>query len=73
MESQIKYIHQQLVSKQISCTDLVQQKLEVLKSNTHNSVNALLNNSALELAKKVDAKIANGETIGLLEGIPCSM
>jgi aspartyl-tRNA(Asn)/glutamyl-tRNA(Gln) amidotransferase subunit A len=30
----------------------------------------VLDDYALDLAKKVDAKIANGETIGLLEGIP---
>lgn len=70
MESQIKKIHQQLVSKQISCTALVQEKLDLLKQNTYNSVNSLLDTSALDLAAKVDAKIANGETIGLLEGIP---
>lgn len=70
MDSQIKKIHQQLVSKQITCTALVQEKLEVLKQNTYNSVNSLLDTLALDLAAKVDAKIANGETIGLLEGIP---
>ena len=70
MDSQIKKIHQQLVSKQITCTALVQGKLEVLKQNTNNTVNSLLDTLALELAAKVDAKIANGETIGLLEGIP---
>lgn len=70
MDSQIKKIHQQLVSKQISCTALVQEKLDLLQQNTYNSVNSLLDTSALELASKVDAKIANGETIGLLEGIP---
>jgi aspartyl-tRNA(Asn)/glutamyl-tRNA(Gln) amidotransferase subunit A len=70
MDSQIKKIHQQLVSKQISCTALVQEKLDLLKQNTYNSVNSVLDTLALELAAKVDAKIANGETIGLLEGIP---
>ncbi|UMB60417.1 aspartyl/glutamyl-tRNA amidotransferase subunit A [Lutibacter sp. A80] len=70
MDSQIKYIHQQLVSKQITCTALVQEKLSLLKKNTHNTVNSLLETSALELASKVDAKIKNGEKIGLLEGIP---
>ncbi|WPR70214.1 amidase family protein [Flavobacterium sp. NG2] len=70
MDSQIKKIHQQLVSKQITCTALVQEKLDLLKENKYNSVNSLLDNLALELAAKVDAKIANGETIGLLEGIP---
>jgi len=70
MESQIKKIHQQLVSKQLSCTALVQEKLDLLKENTHNTVNSLLITSALELAAKVDAKIAKGAAIGLLEGIP---
>jgi aspartyl-tRNA(Asn)/glutamyl-tRNA(Gln) amidotransferase subunit A len=70
MDSQIKKIHQQLVSKQITCTALVQEKLDLLKQNTYNSVNSVLDTLALDLAAKVDAKIANGETIGLLEGIP---
>lgn len=70
MESLIKKIHQQLVSKQITCTALVQEKLVLLSQNTYNSVNTVLDTFALELAAKVDAKIANGETIGLLEGIP---
>jgi aspartyl-tRNA(Asn)/glutamyl-tRNA(Gln) amidotransferase subunit A len=70
MDSQIKKIHQQLVSKQITCTALVQEKLDLLKQNTYNSANSLLDTLALDLAAKVDAKIANGETIGLLEGIP---
>jgi aspartyl-tRNA(Asn)/glutamyl-tRNA(Gln) amidotransferase subunit A len=70
MESQIKKIHQQLMSKQISCTALVQEKLTLLKLNTYNTVNSLLDETALALAKKVDAKIENGEEIGLLEGIP---
>jgi aspartyl-tRNA(Asn)/glutamyl-tRNA(Gln) amidotransferase subunit A len=70
MDSQIKKIHQQLVSKQITCTALVQEKLDLLKQNTYNSVNSLLDTLALDLAAKVDAKIERGETIGLLEGIP---
>jgi aspartyl-tRNA(Asn)/glutamyl-tRNA(Gln) amidotransferase subunit A len=70
MDSQIKKIHQQLVSKQITCTALVQEKLDLLKQNSYNSVNSLLDTLALDLAAKVDAKIANGESIGLLEGIP---
>ncbi|GAA3616026.1 amidase family protein [Flavivirga amylovorans] len=70
MKSQIQHIHQQLIDKTISCVDLVQEKLNLLKDNTHNTVNSLLTDVALEQAAKVDTKIANGETIGLLEGIP---
>lgn len=70
MSSQIHHIHQQLMNKEITCTTLVQEKLNLLKQNINNTVNALLDNMALNLAAKVDAKIANGESIGLLEGIP---
>lgn len=70
MDSQIRNIHQQLVDKKITCTQLVQEKLDALKQNTHNTVNSLLDTLALDLAAKVDAKIASGESIGLLEGIP---
>tara|TARA_B100000809_G_scaffold249414_1_gene280733 strand:+ start:177 stop:1577 length:1401 start_codon:yes stop_codon:yes gene_type:complete len=70
MESQIHKIHQQLMNKEITCIQLIRDKLDLLKSNTHNTVNSLLETMALELASKIDAKIENGETIGLLEGIP---
>ena len=68
--SQIKQTHNQLINKEISCVQLVQEKLALLKENTHNTVNALLENTALDLAEKVDKKIASGAAIGLLEGIP---
>jgi aspartyl-tRNA(Asn)/glutamyl-tRNA(Gln) amidotransferase subunit A len=70
MDSQIHKIHHQLVNKEMTCTALVQDKLKSLKQNTNNTVNALLEDLALNLAAKVDAKIAQGESIGLLEGIP---
>nr|HMQ43085.1 amidase [Mariniflexile sp.] len=70
MASQIRKIHQQLLDKEISCTALIQEKLSLLKTNSNNTVNSLLEHVALELAAKVDTKIKNGETIGLLEGIP---
>lgn len=70
MESQIQQIHQRLMDKEISCIALIQEKLSLLKENTYNTVNSLLTELALKQAAKVDAKIANGETIGLLEGIP---
>lgn len=68
--SEIRKIHQQLMNKEITCTKLVQERLDLLKQNIHNTVNSLLDEIALALAKKVDAKIKNGEEIGLLEGIP---
>lgn len=70
MASEIKKIHQLLSSKKITCTQLIQQKLNDLTPNTHHTVNYLLNDLALDLAAKVDAKIAKGEQIGILEGVP---
>jgi len=70
MASIIQELHQKLVNKEISCQSLVQQKLDALKSSDLNSANYILDEYAINLAKKVDAKIANGETIGVLEGIP---
>ncbi|MFM7023240.1 MAG: amidase family protein [Flavobacteriales bacterium] len=70
MASEIKNIHEKLVKKEISCVQLVQEKLNALGKNKYNSVNFLLSDLALEKAKAVDAKIAKGEKIGLLEGIP---
>lgn len=70
MVSQIREIHQLLVDQKITCTTLIQEKLNLLKPNTYNTVNSLLENLALERAKKVDEKIKKGEKIGLLEGIP---
>ena len=70
MCSLIRKIHQQLVDGNITCTQLVQDKLTRLAPNTHNTVNTLLGDYALALAEKVDVKLKNGDTIGLLEGIP---
>jgi len=70
MKSQIKDIHQRLVEGKLSCVDLVNEKLNLLRDNSHNTVNAFIEDKAIEQAKKVDAKIASGQEIGLLEGIP---
>jgi aspartyl-tRNA(Asn)/glutamyl-tRNA(Gln) amidotransferase subunit A len=70
MESQIKKIHRQLVSKELTCTALVQEKIALLKQNKYGTVNDVLGEMALDLAAKVDAKISRGDRIGLLEGIP---
>lgn len=70
MASEIIKLHENLVNKEISCTQLVKEKLDALAKNQYQSVNFLLSDLALEKAKQVDAKIAKGEKIGLLEGIP---
>jgi len=70
MASEIQKIHQDLVNKKYSCTDLIKDKLQQLEANEYNSSNLVLTEMALEKAAAVDKKIADGEEIGLLEGIP---
>ncbi len=70
MASAIKALHNKLKNKEISCVALVKEKLDQLKASDYNTANYILDEYALNLAQKVDQKIANGKTIGLLEGIP---
>ncbi len=71
----IAKIHDMLVTKQCSCTELTKSYLEEIeKSNTE--LNAYVNvtgETALETAAAVDKKIASGEEIGLLEGVPMTL
>lgn len=64
--------HELLQTKQISCTELVSyyiDRIEKYDKQIH-AVLTLCKDQALQAAQKVDDKIAKGETIGLLEGIP---
>lgn len=74
-ESKIAKLHGMLKDKQISCTELTQSYIDAIqKDNT--ALNAYVTatpETALETAKTVDEKIAKGENIGLLEGIPMTL
>lgn len=73
--SQIKKIHDMLTSKEISCQELTKKYLAEIESS-NGELNAYVNvtpETALAQAEKVDAKIANGEEIGLLEGVPMTL
>ena len=70
MSSQINRLHLELVAGYISCENLVKEKLSLLKPNDHLTVTQLLEETAILAARKVDAKLAKGESIGILEGIP---
>lgn len=71
----ISKIHEMLVSKQCSCTELTKSYLdEIEKSNVE--LNAYVNvtgEEALKTAEQVDKKISAGEEIGLLEGVPMTL
>ncbi len=68
----IREIHQQLVKKERSATEIATEALDRI-NNLEPKLKAFLTVTpevALEQAKAVDAKIASGEDIGILEGIP---
>ena len=71
----IAKIHEMLTTKQCSCTELTKSYLaEIEKSNAE--LNAYVNvtgDEALKTAEIVDKKIASGEEIGLLEGVPMTL
>jgi aspartyl-tRNA(Asn)/glutamyl-tRNA(Gln) amidotransferase subunit A len=68
----IREIHQQLVKKERSATEIATEALDRI-NKLETKLRAFLTVTpevALEQAKAVDAKIASGEDIGILEGIP---
>lgn len=71
----IAKIHDMLSSKQVSCVELTKSYLdEIEKSN--GELNAYVNitpDEALKTAGAVDKKIAAGEDIGMLEGVPMTL
>ena len=68
----IRELHQQLVSKARSAVEITTetlQRIETLEPKLHSFL-CVTADTAIAAAEKVDAKIAAGETIGLLEGVP---
>ena len=68
----IKELHQQLIGKERSAVEIAQAALDRIEA-VEPKVKAFLTvtaESALAVAKQVDDKIAAGEAIGMLEGIP---
>ncbi|MEH2164040.1 MAG: Asp-tRNA(Asn)/Glu-tRNA(Gln) amidotransferase subunit GatA [Nostoc sp.] len=68
----IRELHQQLVKKERSAVEITQEALEriqALEPKLHSFL-CVTAEKALEQAAAVDAKIAAGEEIGLLAGIP---
>lgn len=68
----IRELHQQLVSKARSAVEITTetlQRIETLEPKLHSFL-CVTTDNAIAAAEKVDAKIAAGVTIGLLEGIP---
>ncbi len=75
VKSKIKAVNEMLTNKEISCQELTQQYLDSI-SATNGDLNAYVNvteKTALEGAKAVDEKIAKGEEISLLAGVPMTL
>ncbi len=71
-QGSIKELHQQLVNKERSAVEIAQATLKQIET-VEPKVKAFLTvtaDEALATAKEVDDKIAAGESIGILEGIP---
>ncbi len=71
----IKELHQQLVNKERTAVEITQAVLKQIET-VEPKVKAFLSitaDQALATAKEVDAKIAAGEAIGILEGIPIGL
>ncbi len=71
----IKELHEKLVNKEESCAKITREYLDVIKRTNEkfNSFITVCEKEALKNAQEVDAKIAKGKSIGLLEGIPIAV
>ena len=69
-QSTIQDIQNRLNNKEISCVQLVQEKIDALNASTKNANNAILAEQALKQAESYDKKLASGERLAGLEGIP---
>src|SRR3989339_54366 len=74
LEKSIIELHKELTSKKISATELTHASLDAIDKHDHKlkAFITVCKKDALRVAKKVDEKIATGEKIGLLAGIPFS-
>tara|TARA_Y100001933_G_scaffold252397_1_gene291329 strand:- start:1131 stop:2540 length:1410 start_codon:yes stop_codon:yes gene_type:complete len=70
IQSTIQDIQNRLNNKEISCVQLVQEKIDALNTSTKNANNAVLAEQALKQAEAYDKKLASGEKLTGLEGIP---
>jgi len=71
----IKDLHQKLENKEISSEKLTGDFLDKIekKDSQIKAYLEVFKEDALKQARKVDEKIAQGEKIGILEGIPCAL
>ncbi len=73
--SKIKYIHNLLETKQLSCTELTTKYLQSIETENKklNAYVKVTEDVALKTAREVDDKIKRKEELNMLEGIPMSL
>lgn len=69
----IESIHRSLVSREISCVDLINKYISEIEKSDLNAFITVTKESAIEEAKKVDDRISSGKEIGMFEGIPMTL
>lgn len=75
MQGKINTLHQKLMRRELSAVELADKYLTAVAAydNTLHSYVEVTAEQAREAAKQIDRKIAAGEEIGLLEGIPMAV
>ncbi|MDO8654945.1 MAG: Asp-tRNA(Asn)/Glu-tRNA(Gln) amidotransferase subunit GatA, partial [bacterium] len=69
----IREIHEQLVKKKVSATELASTYLDRIEQETIHAFLSVDRETALAQAKAVDVAIAKKEKVGMLAGIPCAV
>ena len=74
-ESKIAKLHEGLVQKEFSCKELTEEYIAAIEKDNEalNAYVTVTPETALKTAQQVDEKIAAGEEIALLEGIPMTL
>lgn len=71
----IRKLHEMLETKKISCLELAKAYVDSAKNlnEKFNAYVSITEQIAFDVAKKVDEKLASGQSLKLLEGIPASL
>lgn len=71
----ISTLHQKLVEKELSCVELTNLYLEAAQRDNAalNAYVTLTPDAALAAARAADERLARGESLGLLDGIPMTL
>ncbi len=71
----IRELHEKLINKEITATKLAEDYFDVIEKGDQEigAYLTLTKELAIEQARLVDEKIAKGEKIDLIEGIPCAI